>query len=192
MIDPAAAGPVLAEAVLPAARAQLTGAAAATYPRREAQILAARVVAAFDGIQPVLATVRAVLTGGDTPARSAADLVADLTPANRGALSGLEPLLRERLGDYRSRLAAARALARLGMPVADLTEPLIHGVTDYACRYGLDTILELRAVDTIPGLEALTTGDQRLPATGSHHDIVWADELLIDRIHATVAHLRAG
>ncbi|MCW3819880.1 hypothetical protein ONA91_36130 [Micromonospora sp. DR5-3] len=174
----------------PPARAQLTGAAARTYPQREAQILAARVVATLDGVRPVLATVRAVLAAGQTPARSAADLVADLAPPHRDALSEFHQLLHDRLGDRWSRVAAARALARLGMPTANLTAPLVNGVTDYAGRYGLATILELRAVETIPGLEKLADGDDRLPVASSADDLVWADELLTERIRATIAALR--
>ncbi|MEU8284224.1 hypothetical protein AB0C01_07780 [Micromonospora sp. NPDC048905] len=176
--------------LLPAARDRLTGAAAGTHPQREAQMLAARMVATIDGVQPILTTVRAVLAGGHTPARAAADLVADLAPAHRDALTDLDPLLRNRLGDRWSRVAASRALARLGVPTVDLTEPLLHGVTDYAGRYGLATILELRAVETIPGLEKLAAGDNRLGATSFADDIVWADELLTGRIRTTIAALR--
>jgi hypothetical protein len=178
--------------LLPAAREHLTGAAAPTHPQRETQILAARVIATVEGAQSVLPTVRAVLAGGHTPARAAADLVADLLPAHRDAVAGLDPLLRDRLHDKWSRVSAARALARLGVPTADLTEPLVHGVTDYAGRYGLTTILELRAVETIPGLERLAQGDHRLPATSHADRIVWTDELLTDQIHATIAALRTN
>ncbi|GAB3959468.1 hypothetical protein GCM10027614_79010 [Micromonospora vulcania] len=87
-------------------------------------------------------------------------------------------------------MAASRALARLGVPTVDLTEPLLHGVTDYAGRYGLATILELRALETIPGLEKLAAGDNRLGATSFADDIVWADELLTGRIRTTIAALR--
>jgi hypothetical protein len=177
--------------LLPAARDQLTGVAATTHPQRETQILAARIVATIDGVQPTLTTVRAVLAGGHTPARAAADLVTDLALVHRDALTDLDPLLHDRLGDRWSRVAAARALARLGVPTANLIEPLVHGVTDYAGRYGLATILELRAVETIPGLEKLAAGDNRLGVTSSADNIVWADEQLIDRIYATIAALRA-
>jgi hypothetical protein len=178
--------------LLPLARAQLTGAAARTHPAREAQMLAARMVATLDGVAPILPTLRAVLVGGETPARAAADLIADLAPAHHEALSTLEPLLRDRLGDEWSRVAAARALARLGVPTANLTQPLVNGVTDYAGRYGLATIVELHALDTIPGLQQLAAGDGRLRSIGAADTIVWADELLVQRIHATIAALRTG
>ncbi|BCJ69732.1 hypothetical protein GCM10009779_08100 [Polymorphospora rubra] len=175
--------------LLPAAREQLTGAAARTHPQREVQILAARIVAAVDGVPPVLATVRAVLAGGWGPAAStAAGLIADLAPDHRDTLAALEPLLRGRLGDRLSRVSAARALARLGVPVTELTEPLVHGVADHA---GLATILELRAVETIPGLVELTARDSRIHLGGGD-DAMWNDELLVERIHTTIAALRAG
>jgi hypothetical protein len=183
-------GPLL-HPLLPAARARLTGEAASTYPQQESQILAARVVAATGDVPLALPTIRAVLAGGQTPARAAADLVADLALAGRDLPADLEPVLRERLDDRWSRVAAARALTRLGTPVAELTEPLVHGVTDYAGRFGLAAILELHAVDTIPHLEKLATTDKRLPATSAADDIVWADEQLVDRIHQTIAALSA-
>ena len=125
--------------------------------------------------------------------RAAADLVVDLAPAHRDALANLEPQLRDRLGDRWSRVAAAHALARLGVPTADLADPLVRGVTDYGGRHGLATIIELRAVETIPGLEQLVTSDNRLPAVNSAGELaVWADEMLSDRIRATIAALRAN
>ncbi|MEH1168970.1 HEAT repeat domain-containing protein [Micromonospora sp. CPCC 205539] len=175
--------------LLPAARHRLTGTAAPTYPQREAQILAARIVAALEAIPPVLPTVRAVLAAGQTPARAAADLIADLAPAHRDALAELGPLLNDRLGDRWSRVAAARALARLGTPTADLTVPLVTGVTDYAGRYGLATILELHAVEAIPDLTELVNGDNRLAVTSFADHLVWADELLSTRIRATITAL---
>lgn len=80
--------------VMPAARDHRTGTAARTYPRREAQILAARIVAAMDGPHSVLPTVRAVLDAGHTSARAAADLIADIAAAHQPALASLEPDLR--------------------------------------------------------------------------------------------------
>ncbi|WP_091657458.1 hypothetical protein [Micromonospora auratinigra] len=176
--------------LLPAARARLTGVPDATYPQREAQILAARVVAALDGVPPVLATVRAVLAAGHVPARAAADLVADLAPAHRDTLAGLRPVLRDRLGDRWCRVAAARALARLGVPTADLTQALVAGVTDYAGRFGLATIRELSATETVPLLAGLADGDGRLDVAGSADDVVWSDEALVEELHATIAALR--
>ena len=60
------------------------------------------------------------------------------------------PHLSNRLGDRWSRLAAARALGRLSVSTADLAEPLVQGLTDYEGRFGVATIPELRAVETVP------------------------------------------
>ncbi len=167
----------------------LTGVAAATHPQRKRQTLAARVVATAIGPEAVLPTVRAVLAGGNTPAKEAADLIADLAPAHRDAVAELAPLLRERLTDRWSRVAAARALARLGVPIAELAEPLVRGITDYARWPGLAAILELRATQTVAALEELVAQEERLDATHLHDDIVWADELLQERLRAAIAEL---
>ncbi|WP_051167564.1 hypothetical protein [Actinoplanes sp. N902-109] len=214
--------------LLPAAREQLTGEAAPIFPHREIQILSARVVAAFDGVPAVLPTVRAVLSEGDTPARAAADLIADLAvdaradlPVDAGVdvggaagavlggavvggaagavvggdgwsqLAGCVPLLRERLGDRWCRVAAARALARLGVPVDELTEPLVEGVTDYAGRFGLAAIRELRATATIPHLRELLATDRRLQASSDADRLVWSDERLQQQIRETINELTA-
>ncbi|SHM71036.1 hypothetical protein [Cryptosporangium aurantiacum] len=173
--------------LLPAASVHLTGEAARTYPQRELQMLAARVVAAVSGPEDVLPTVEAVLIAGDTPAREAADLIGEWsTPDRRGRL---EPLLRDRLSDRWSRLAAARALARFGVPTAELAGPLAQGVTDYAGRYALDMIVELRAVETIPALERLLRGEERVALAGDADDVVWADELFRERVQKAIDEL---
>jgi hypothetical protein len=176
--------------VMPAARDHLTGTAARTHPQREAQILAACVVAIVDGPRSVLPTVRAVLVAGHTPARAAADLIADLALAHEPALAHLEPHLRERLDDQWNRLAAARALARLGVPTAELVEPLVRGIADYAGRYGIPTILELRAVEAIPQLEELVASSERFAVTAAAADLIWADELLQEHTRSAIATLR--
>jgi hypothetical protein len=178
--------------LLPVAAAHLTGAAEEIHPQRDKQVLAARVVAAVAGPEGVLPTVEAVLVAGDTPTRHAADFIADLAHASPAAVAHLEPLLRDRLGDGWSRLSAARALARLGIPTAELTEPLSRGITDYAGRFALTIILELQAVGTVPALEEILGCDSRCAVAGSADDIVWADELLQERIRDTIARLRSG
>jgi len=176
--------------LVPTALPHLTGTAAATYPQRDTQTLAARIVAAAGDPEAVIPTLAAVLNGGHTPARSAADLIADLARSWPSLVADLVPALRQRLSDRWSRTSAARALAMLGTPVSELTAPLVHGITDYAARFGLATILELNAVDTIPALAALLATDQRFEPTSSADDIVWADEMLQDRVRATIAELR--
>lgn len=177
--------------LLPVAAAHLTGAAELVHPQREKQVLAARVVAAVAGPESVLPTVRAVLVAGNTPARHAADLIADLAHASPAAVAHLEPQLRDRLGDRWSRLSAARALARIGIPTAELAEPLSHGITDYGGRFALAIILELQAVETIPALEELLGRDDRSGVGSSADDIVWADELLQEHIRDAIARLRS-
>src|SRR5690349_10953496 len=102
----------------------------------------------------------AALAVGGAPAWAAADVVADLAVTAPEAAARFEPLLRDRLGDPGSRLAAARALARLGVPTAELAEPLGRGLTDYAGRFALSIILELHAVETIPYLRNAPAADE--------------------------------
>ncbi|MEO3816984.1 hypothetical protein [Plantactinospora sp. B24E8] len=176
--------------LLPVAATYLTGAAERIHPQRDKQVLAARVVAAVAGPERVLPTVEAILVAGDTPARGAADLVADLAYPFRTAVAHLAPQLRGRLDDRRSRLSAARALAGLGVPAAELAEPLSRGITDYGGRFALPIILELRAVETIPALEEFLGRDERPVVAGGADDVVWADELFQEQIRSTIERLR--
>ncbi|MET8121029.1 hypothetical protein [Micromonospora sp. NPDC005291] len=194
---PSASMPVideLGDALAPlmsVAAAHLTGKANRVRPQRDKQVLAARVVTAVAGPEGVLPTVEAVLVGGDTPARHAADFIADLAHASPAAVVHLQPHLRDRLDDRWSRLSAARALARLGVPTADLAEPLSRGITDYGGRLALAIILELRAVETIPALEELLGRDERSGVGSFADDLVWADELLQEHVKDTIARLRS-
>jgi hypothetical protein len=173
------------------ARPFLTGTAARTHPQRDVQSLAARIVAATGEVDSAKPTIHAVLVGGETPARSAAELVADLARNHPALVADLAPALRDRLGDPWSRVAAARALATLGTPTSELVTPQVRGVGDYAGRFGLAAILELGAVETIPALEELFAADSRLVVAGSADDIVWDDEHLQEQIGSTIAGLRA-
>ncbi|GIF62765.1 hypothetical protein Ais01nite_08000 [Asanoa ishikariensis] len=172
--------------LLETAATHLTGVAERVYAGRDRQILAARVVAAVTGPKGVLPTVEAVLVAGDTPARHAADFIADLAQESPESVTHLAPLLRARLDDRWSRLSAARALARLGTPTAELTEPLVRGIKDYGGRIGPATILELRASETIPALRDLLGSDKRSSFGGSADDLVWTDELLQDLVKDTI------
>jgi hypothetical protein len=136
--------------------------------------------------------LEAALAAGDTPARFAADLIADLARTDPASVAHLEAQLRDRLDDRWSRLAAARALAGLGVATAELARPLVAGITDYAGRFALPIIRELHAVETIPALEEVLDYDGRLGAASSADDVVWADELLRERITDTIAHLSSG
>jgi hypothetical protein len=172
--------------LLPTARKYLRGAAFATAPGRKRQLLAARVVAVVEPAA-VLPTVRAILAEDRYQARAAANLIADLAQADRRVVADFEPDLRQRLGDPHSRLAAARALARLGVPTEDLATALVAGITDPDEPDGVDTILELRATETIPALEELLASDERF-VTGTDH--VWTDEMLQERMRAAIVELR--
>jgi HEAT repeat protein len=175
--------------LLPLAAGHLTGTAAFTFPAMAQQILAARVTAAVAGPADVLATVEAVLVPGGPPARHAADLLADLALTDPAAVAHLEPQLRACLDDRWTRLSAARALSRLGVPTAELAGPLVDGITDYAGRPGPATIEELRAVETLPALRELVGRDERFLYIGTAEDAVWDDELLRERVEETIAHL---
>ena len=177
--------------LLPVAAAYLTGTAEEIHPQRDKQVLAARVVAAVNGPDGVLPTIEAVLISGDTPARHAADLIADLAYTSPAAVAHLEPQLRERLDDRWSRLSAARALARLGVPMAELAEPLVRGIPDYGGRFALGIILEMQAIEVIPALEELLGHDHRASVGASADDIVWADELLQHHIKDAITRLRS-
>nr|BFE74054.1 hypothetical protein GCM10020092_073550 [Actinoplanes digitatis] len=175
--------------LLPIAAVHLTGAAERVHPLRDKQVLAARVAAAVAGPEEVLPTVEAVLVAGDSPARHAADLVADLALRVPAEVAHLAPRLRDRLDDRWSRLSAARALARLGTPTVELAPVLSRGITDYGGQLALAIILELRAAETIPALEELLRGDDRSGVGSTADDIVWADELLKEHIEDAIARL---
>lgn len=176
-----------------AARHHLTGAAAATYPQRDVQVLAARVLSAATGDPaPALPTVRAVLTAGGTSASRAADLLADLAATHRTAVAGLEPVLRDRLDDHWSAVAAVRALWRLGTPPAQLVGYLITAITGpYGGRGAVPLLVDMGAAEAVADLDRLARRDERIVASGIDDDIVWQDEQLQDRLRTAVAALRA-
>ena len=68
---------------------------------------------------------------------------------------------------------------------------MVRGITDYAGRFAIATILELQAVETVPALERLAASDERFSMTASADDIVWADELLQERLRSAIVNLRA-
>jgi hypothetical protein len=180
--------------LVPAAQACLTGTAAGTYPERDAQVLAARVVAAATGDPaPALPTVRAVLARRGTSASRAADLAADLTPTHLTAVSDLAPILRNLLDDSWSSVAAARALWRLGTPPAELAASLIAAIQEpYGGREALPLLAEMQAVEAITDLEQLAESDERIVTSGNDDDLVWTDETLQDQLRATIVALRAA
>ena len=177
--------------LVPAAQARLTGAPARTYPQRDVQVLAARVVSAATGDPaPAVPTVRAVLAARGTPASLAADLVADLATTHRKAAGDLAPVLRDLLDDPWSRVAAARALWRLGTPPAELVSPLTAAITAaYGGRGAVPLLVDMHAVEAVADLEQLAERDERIVISGSDDDLVWQDEILQDELRTAVAAL---
>jgi hypothetical protein len=180
--------------VVPAAQRLLTGSAAETYPQREVQILAARVVSAATGDPaPALPTVRAVLAARGTSASRAADLAADLAATHPAAAASLTPVLRGLLDDPWSTVAAARALWRLGTPPAQLAAPLTAAITAHHGGCGAVTLLvDMHAAEAIAGLEQLAERDERIVIAAIDDDIAWQDEKLQEQLRAGVAALRAA
>jgi len=180
--------------LVPAAQRLLTGAAAETYPQREVQVLAARVVSAATG-DPALAvpTVRAILAAQGTSASRAADLVADLAATHPAAVASLTPVLGGLLDDQWSTVAAARALWRLGTPPAELVAPLTTAITaHYGGRGAVALLVDMHAVEAIAGLEQLAERDERIDISGIDDDLVWQDEKLQEQLLAGIAALRAA
>ncbi len=180
--------------LVPAAQRLLTGTAAETYPQREVQVLAARVVSAATG-DPALAvpTVRAVLAAQGTSASRAADLVADLAATHPAAVVSLTPVLGGLLDDQWSKVAAARALWRLGTPPAELVAPLTTAITaHYGGRGAVALLVDMHAVEAIAVLEQLAERDERIVISGLDDDLVWQDEKLREQLRAGVAALRAA
>ncbi len=174
-----------------AAQASLTGTAARTNPQRDVQVLAARVVSAATGdAAPVIPTVRAVLAGAGTSASRAADLAADLAATQPAAVGELTPVLRDLLDDAWSRVAAARALWRMGTPPAELAAPLVAAITGaYGGRGAVPLLAAMHAVEAIADLQQLAERDERIVISGSADDLIWHDEILQEQLRTTIAAL---
>ena len=180
--------------LVPVAQARLTDVAARTYPQRDVQVLAARVVSAATGNPaPALPAVRAVLAGRGTSASRAADLAADLAATQPTTIWPLAPLLRDLLDDPWSRVSAARALWRLGTPPVELTAPLIAAIEGpYGGRSVLPLLTDMQAVAAIAGLQQLAERDERILTSGTDDDLVWQDEILQDQLRASITALRTS
>ncbi|MGI5525598.1 hypothetical protein ACQEUX_32295 [Micromonospora sp. CA-259024] len=172
-------------ALAPRLRPYLTGVALPTYPERHLQMVAARIVHAATGdVAAILPTVRAVLAGGDLPARAAAELAALLGEP------GLEPVLRDLLSDQWARVSAVRALWRLGVPADELAPVLIRAIEDeYGSRDALPLLLEMGARNALPALRDLAERDRRVITAGIEDDTVWDDERFQRDLRAAVATL---
>lgn len=181
------AGPAAAPLVA-TLRERLTGRATKTYPEREDQIAAARVVWRATGdADGVLPTVEAILRAGDVPVRAAARLAADMTPA---AGAGLAKALRKALRNEWGSIDAARALWQLGTPPADLVAPLLKAVADpYGDKGATALLVRMGAVTAVPGLADLAERDERVVVAGASEDLVWLDDRLRCDLRDAVAQL---
>jgi HEAT repeat protein len=169
----------------------LTGEAGPTFPDREVQVAAARVVWRLTGdAAAVIPTIGAVLAAGDRPAGMAARLAGELGTHAQP----LMPLLRTALDDEFARVDAAFALWRLGADPAGLVEPLLAAVGDpwgHTCREALDLLVEMRAAEAIPALSEFAEQDARLMAYGDDDKIVADDERLRASIRQAIERLQA-
>jgi hypothetical protein len=175
--------------LLALAAGHLTGTAAATPAARATQLLAARVALTVDGPRRVVPTVRAVVAA-DGLTGAAKDILLDLAVTAPAAIAHLEPDLRDRLHDTTtSRTSAARILARLGVPAADLTEPLVQALTWQWFDAAIDALVEVRAVQALPALRALVDADARRPPTVHLGERIWADERQLRRLRTAITAL---
>lgn len=178
------AGPAL-RPLLPALGGYLTRPAADSHKLRNAQISAARIIWLAAGDAGAVApTVKAVLAAGGVPARSAAELAGLLGEVT------LEPALRSVLADRQARVAAARALWRLGVSIADQVPDLIDEIMRYPWGSAMDALrllADMGAVTALPELTRLADRDERIVSSGRVDAIVWEDERLQRAIRDAVA-----
>lgn len=181
----AEAGPNAASLVL-RLRTHLTGRAAETYPDRELQVAAARVVwRAVGGIGAVAPTLDAVLRAGERPAARAAELLAELPPELLGPFVPVLRDLAERTEPFHgaARVPAARVLWRAGAATAGLVPLVLEEIAGPWGRFdGVDLLAEMGDADAVPGLRALAEQDARIVTSGSWDSLVWEDDALRRRI----------
>lgn len=186
--------------LVPRLRHRLTGTAAEIHPEREVQVATARIVWRNGGDPAeVLPTLVAILDArspwadaGGGPAQAAVNLAADLGAVDDQARQVLLPSLRRLLADGVARVAAARALWLLGEPRTELVPALLDAVREwYADPAGVALLVEMAAVEAVPGLTGLADAEERLhPSTGgSGDDTVWADEWFREALRTAVARL---
>ncbi|MFJ8577088.1 HEAT repeat domain-containing protein [Micromonospora sp. NPDC093277] len=168
--------------LLPRLRSYLSGVALETEAERYAQLLAARAVLELaDDADAVLPTVRAVLGSGWWAASAAADLVA------RFPDPAYEPVVREMLDESVTRVAAVRALWRLGVSPDDLAAVLVRAVEEGWTRGVLPLLVEMDARSALPALRDLAERDARVITGGVYVDTAWADEQLRCELREAVA-----
>ncbi|MBO0610452.1 HEAT repeat domain-containing protein [Myceligenerans salitolerans] len=189
------AGPDAAP-LAPRLRAHLTGEAAETYPDRELQVAAARILWRATGdLDAVAPTLNAVLEAGDRPAARAAQLCAEFPPEFLGPfLPALRGLV-EKTESFRAnaRVPAARALWRAGTGTPGLVPRLLEEVASpWGSTDAVDLLTEMGDPAAVPGLRALAEQDARIVTSGDWHSLVWDDDHLRQRIHDAITALRAA
>ncbi|MFC5004881.1 hypothetical protein ACFPIJ_44525 [Dactylosporangium cerinum] len=133
---------------------------------------------------PVVAAVLADHRQAD----AAASLAAELAPAGAELAPGLWRLLSE--GAPWSRVDAARALWKLGTPVADLVPSLLATAADPGGNPAAVTLLaDMDAVTAVPGLVDLAERDERVVCAGTM-GWVWRDDALRETLRAAITRLR--
>ncbi len=181
----AEAGPDAASLVR-SLRAYLTGRAAETYPDRELQVAAARVVwRAVGDIDAVAPTLDAVLLAGERPAARASELLAELPPELLGPFVPVLRGLAERTEPLHgaARVPSARALWRAGAETAGLLPLLLEEIAGpWGSFDGADLLAEMGDADAVPGLLALSEQDARIVTSGSWDSLVWEDDSLRRRL----------
>ncbi|MEV6302388.1 hypothetical protein AB0M02_23440 [Actinoplanes sp. NPDC051861] len=185
----------------------VVSAVAAQSPDPNSRVGAARVLWRATGDpEQALPTVEEMLRSGDSHARAAAELAADLTtadptaavptaavPSTAGLLAaapeagrltvdspaarGLISALRAALGAEWAQLAAARALWHLGTEPADLVKPLFSAMTtSIDASDRVRLIVEMGATGAVESLTRLAEQDERI--FGDTDDTVWRDDRL--------------
>jgi hypothetical protein len=179
--------------LLPALRAHLTSASQFAEVR-ESQGVAARIVWGLTGepgdVLPILAelvsrtgelAVEAIDTAGLMGTQAAS-----LVPALRLALTDFS------LHGSRIRLAASRALWRIGDRESDLVTPVLPRWTWWEnADDALDFLLAMRATAALPRLRELLNGDERITLRGSSDVVVAEDERICARLREVIAVLEA-
>ena len=172
--------------LVPRLRAHLTGRAAETYPDREVQVAAARIVwRAVGDIDAVAPTLDAVLRAGERPAARAAELSAELPPELLGRFVPALRGLAERTESFRgpARVPAARALWRAGTATASLIPLLLEEIAGpWGSIDAADLLTEMGDADVVPGLRALAEQDARIVTSGNWDGLVWDDDDLRRRL----------
>ncbi|GAA2382883.1 hypothetical protein [Dactylosporangium salmoneum] len=199
------AGPALG-LLVPGLQRYVHGKAARNRFSRDLQVAAARIIWRATGdAARVLPTVTALLAAGRQPAVAAVDLaqeliagapelaaaVADPAAHTDSPVTDLIAALRGLVDPAADALVpAARLLAGIGTPIADLVPALVAVIEadELYCAEALELIVDLHATDALPALTTLAERDRRIATHGSN-GVVRHDEQLQQDLRAAVARL---